>query len=150
MRLIVLAFTLPPSAALPPPKEGSFCCALPQPTVVVSVFWLAFGLFFVFLCFYLVGVLAALGGAVLRARKRSSDRTAMAFMRRTETGGRGSVVSFVCAGGVWVCRARGRTLEEAAEGEEEGCHCGKGFTFGCGFGAVICVGVIVLEGGLTG
>jgi hypothetical protein len=31
MRLIVFAFTLPPSWA-PPPKEGSFCAALPQPT----------------------------------------------------------------------------------------------------------------------
>ena len=27
-----------------------------------------------------------IGGDVLRARKRSSERTAMAFMRRTETG----------------------------------------------------------------
>jgi hypothetical protein len=34
IRLIVLAFTLAPSCA-PPPKEGSFCAALPQPTVFV-------------------------------------------------------------------------------------------------------------------
>lgn len=32
------------------------------------------------------------GGDVLRARKRSSERTAMAFMSRTETGGRGLLV----------------------------------------------------------
>jgi hypothetical protein len=33
MRLIVFALTLAPSCA-PPPKEGSFCAALPQPTVL--------------------------------------------------------------------------------------------------------------------
>lgn len=33
IRLIVLAFTLAPSCA-PPPKEGSFWAALPQPTVL--------------------------------------------------------------------------------------------------------------------
>jgi hypothetical protein len=33
------------------------------------------------------------GGDVLRARKRSSERTAMAFMRRTETGGRKRLVN---------------------------------------------------------
>jgi hypothetical protein len=35
IRLIVFALTLAPSCALPPPKEGSFCAALPQPTVFV-------------------------------------------------------------------------------------------------------------------
>ena len=34
IRLIVFAFMLAPSCA-PPPKEGSFCAALPQPTVFV-------------------------------------------------------------------------------------------------------------------
>ena len=34
MRLIVFALTLAPSWA--PPKEGSFCAALPQPTVLVT------------------------------------------------------------------------------------------------------------------
>ena len=33
------------------------------------------------------------GGDVLRARKRSSERTAMAFMSRTETGRRGLLVA---------------------------------------------------------
>ena len=33
IRLIVFAFMLAPSCA-PPPKEGSFCAALPQPTVL--------------------------------------------------------------------------------------------------------------------
>jgi hypothetical protein len=33
IRLIVFALTLAPSCA-PPPKEGSFCAALPQPTVL--------------------------------------------------------------------------------------------------------------------
>ena len=32
IRFMVFAFTLAPSCA-PPPKEGSFCAALPQPTV---------------------------------------------------------------------------------------------------------------------
>lgn len=70
---------------------------------------------------FLVGLV---GGDVLRARKRSSERTAMAFMRRTETDGRGWLVGFergMRVGGfgvgVDVC-----TLEETAEGEEEGGH----------------------------
>jgi hypothetical protein len=41
IRLIVFAFTLAPSCALPPPKEGSFCAALPQPTVL-WVSWCGF------------------------------------------------------------------------------------------------------------
>jgi hypothetical protein len=72
IRLIVFALTLALSL---PPKEGSFWEALPQPTVGVS--W--FGLSGWWGCF-------SFGRNVLRARKRSSERTAMAFMRRTETG----------------------------------------------------------------
>jgi hypothetical protein len=86
MRLIVFAFTLPPSWA-PPPKEGSFCAALPQPTggLGLGVSWcLCSG---PGVCGCVVG--SGMGVDVLRARKRSSERTAMAFMRRTETGWRG-------------------------------------------------------------
>ena len=57
------------------------------------------------------------GQDVLRARNRSSERTAMAFTRRTETG--------VCLLVGQVLRGLGRcvfTLKETAEGEEEGCH----------------------------
>lgn len=79
MRLMVFALTLAPSWE--PPNEGSFCAALPQPTggwfvrcVVLSKGACRDGWF-------------GFWQDVLRARKRSSERTAMAFMRRTETGG---------------------------------------------------------------
>jgi hypothetical protein len=83
MRLIVFALTLAPSWP-PPPKEGSFCAALPQPT----------GWWTLVLACCSRGLEVCCGGAIagvdiLRARKRSSERTAMAFMRRTETGGPG-------------------------------------------------------------
>lgn len=54
---------------------------------------------------------------VLRARKRSSDKTAMAFTRRTETGG--CLLVGLVLKGLGSCVF---TLEETAEGEEEGCH----------------------------
>ena len=38
------------------------------------------------------GLLVGIGDDVLRARKRSSESTAMAFMRRTETGARERLV----------------------------------------------------------
>jgi hypothetical protein len=61
----------------------------------------------------------------MRARKRSSERMAMALMRRTETGGLGGVLVWPCFWGWEEGRGRGgrvegsggRTLEEAAEAE---------------------------------
>jgi hypothetical protein len=70
-------------------------------------------------CVVFEGEEAVAGVDVLRARKRSSERTAMAFMRRTETGGCERLV----VGRGWRVGGRcGGTLEETAEGEEEGGH----------------------------
>ena len=120
MRLIVFAFTLAPS--WPPPKEGSFCDALPQPTVVT---WSLVNLRVLLLRSARVAVFCPLFGIVrvvqvdvLRARKRSSERTAMALIKRTETGGRivsvDSRSSCVCLvwWGYWC------TLEETSKREE--------------------------------
>ena len=66
------------------------------------------------------------GQDILRARNRSSDRTAMAFMRRTETGewadqyisllrGRGQRMKML--------RPNGRTVDQIPEGEEHHLGC---------------------------
>ena len=61
---------------------------------------------------------------VLRARKRSSDRTAIAFTRRTETGVGVLALRVPGLNGLGD-EMDGGTLEETAEGEEEGGHfCG--------------------------
>lgn len=57
---------------------------------------------------------------LLRARKRSSERIATALTRRMETVRIGQTVGMDLGLG-----RGGLTLEETAEGEEEGCHCGR-------------------------
>lgn len=81
----------------------------------------------------------------MRARKRSSERMAMALVRRTATWGGVSGVGGEGERGGGRGEGIERTLEDTAEGEEEGCHFGGG---GCGCGE--CQGWMVLVvGGVT-
>ena len=87
------------------PNAGSFCCVDPQPTVsCVSAESYSHD------CCVL---------GILRARKRSSERMAIALMSRTD-----AVHLVVSLGPAVFADIISHTLKQAAEVEEESCHGG--------------------------